>query len=151
MNGLASLLATWFGTGYLKPAPGTWGTLGALPIGVILLYFGLPVLAIALLVLLPIAYWSIFVTEQQGGVHDDPRIVIDEAAGIWTALLFCQFETLHILAAFVLFRFFDILKPWPVSWADKKIANAFGTLLDDVIAGIMAGVVIIAGRYFGIL
>ncbi len=133
-------LATWFGCGLMRPAPGTWGTLGGLPIGLILMalggYWGL---LIGIAFIIPIGLWAAKEFEVMAGEHDSGLIVIDEVAGIWIALLAVVHAPLYyIVLAFVLFRFFDILKPWPVSFLDKKIPGAFGVMLDDVAAGLYA-------------
>ncbi len=136
----ATWVATWFGCGLMRPAPGTWGTIGAMPIGIILLAFGgKAALIIGVMLLMFLGMWSARIFESMTGTHDNSMIVIDEAAGIWIALLACTLTPLSILFAFFLFRLFDVLKPWPISWLDKNISGAAGVMMDDVAAGLAAG------------
>ncbi|PZQ48034.1 MAG: phosphatidylglycerophosphatase A [Micavibrio aeruginosavorus] len=131
-------VATGLGCGLMRPGPGTWGTLGALPVGVIILALGGQIaLLLAIALLIPIGLWASAEFEKMSGSHDNSMIVIDEAAGIWITLLACTLSPLSIILAFLLFRFFDILKPWPVSWLDKNIGGAAGVMLDDIAAGML--------------
>lgn len=145
------LLATWFGCGLLRPAPGTWGTLGAMPVGIAILYYGgwtwlLPAIAIVTL----LGWWAAEHYEVLSGVHDASSIVIDEVAGVWIALL-PALALYHALIAFALFRALDILKPWPIGWADKKLPGGLGVMADDIIAGALsAGVLYGLRRYAGL-
>ena len=135
----ATWVATWFGCGLMHPGPGTWGTLGALPIGLILLTLGGPTaLLIGIAFIFTLGLWSSKKFEQMTGQHDNSMIVIDEAVGIWIVLLVSTLTPLSIILAFALFRFFDILKPWPISWLDKNIHGAWGVMVDDVAAGLCA-------------
>ncbi|MCB1556808.1 MAG: phosphatidylglycerophosphatase A [Alphaproteobacteria bacterium] len=148
----ATWLATWFGCGLMKPGPGTWGTLGALPMGVFLLAIGGP--SLLLINILGFFYIGLKVTEKfeaMTGTHDHGAVVIDEAVGVWIALLPAVLDPVHGLAAFALFRFFDILKPWPVGWADKKLPGAWGVMLDDVLAGLYAAAILGGFRYAGVI
>jgi len=76
------------------------------------------------------------------GEHDSGAIVIDEVAGMWITLLPIAYSPIHILLAFALFRFFDIVKPWPISWCDKKLPGALGVMADDVVAGIFSALIL---------
>lgn len=141
-------LATWFGCGMTKLAPGTWGTVGGLPFGVaILYYFGMPALIVASVIVFAIGYWASGKFEKMTGKHDDSAIVIDEVVGGWIALMAAGTGLVPVVLAFLLFRFFDILKPWPVSWADQKLSGALSVMLDDVLAGIYAAIVLIGFHY----
>ena len=131
------LLATWFGAGYLPKAPGTWGSVGALPFAWVLVEIGgLYALGAATLVVFVIGLWSSKVYMDKTGAHDPGAIVIDEVVGQWIVLLAAPLDVLPYAVAFVLFRFFDVLKPWPISWADRHIGGAMGVMVDDVLAGI---------------
>lgn len=144
-------LATWFGCGFMKKAPGTWGTAGALPFGVAIMYYGgVYALFMAVLLSFIVGLWAAKEFDAMAGGHDNSSIVIDEVAGVWIALLPALLTPLYIVAAFILFRFFDILKPWPVGWADKKLGGAWGVMMDDVFAGIMAAILIGGARVYGI-
>jgi len=131
------LLATWFGAGYLPKAPGTWGSVGALPFAWVLVEIGgLYALGAATLVVFVVGLWASKVYMDKTGAHDPGAIVIDEVVGQWIVLLAAPLEVLPYAVAFVLFRFFDVLKPWPISWADRHIGGAMGVMVDDVLAGI---------------
>lgn len=151
---MSKFIATFFYVGYLKPAPGTWGSLAALPAAYAIAQIGSWPL---LLIMSAIAYfaglWATKVETAGKPNHDPSEIVIDEVAGQWIALLPVVYGAAHTqtsllalwpgwVAAFVLFRLFDITKPGPVGWADKR-DDAVGVMLDDVIAGIFAAVGVI--------
>lgn len=138
-NRLAVMIATWFGVGRLRPAPGTLGTLAAVPFGFVIMALGGPLALLACTVLL------FFVGAKAAGVYgrlsgtkDDQSIVVDEVIGLWIAALPAAFVPGLWILAFVLFRFFDIYKPWPASYFDRRQKNDYDVLLDDVIAGIFA-------------
>jgi len=131
------LLATWFGAGYLPKAPGTWGSIGALPFAWVLVETGgLYALGIAILVVFAVGVWVSKVYMDKTDTHDPGAIVIDEVAGQWIVLLAAPLDPVAYAVGFGLFRFFDVLKPWPISWADRKIGGAWGVMMDDVLAGI---------------
>ena len=142
-------VATWFGCGLMRPAPGTWGTLGALPFGMILMALGGYIGLIAgLALIIPVGFWAAKEFEKMTGDHDSGMVVIDEVAGLWIALLACVGQPpIYLLAAFVLFRFFDILKPFPVGWLDRNLKGAAGVMTDDLMAGVYAAAVIIGTQY----
>jgi phosphatidylglycerophosphatase A len=134
------LLATWFGCGLMRPAPGTWGSVGALPFGIFFLVFSSPVvLALAAIALFFIGIWATRQVLSGSGDDSDPQIVvIDEVVGQWIALIPAALNPVSLLLALILFRAFDVTKPWPVSYFDRKIGGAWGVMLDDVAAGILA-------------
>ncbi len=135
----ATWVATWFGCGLMRPGPGTWGTLGGLPIGLILITLGGKItLAVGIVFVFAVGLWAAKKFEVMSGTHDNSMIVIDEVAGIWLTLLACTLTPISILLAFLLFRFFDIVKPWPISWLDKNVHGALGVMLDDIAAGKIA-------------
>ncbi|WP_299783392.1 phosphatidylglycerophosphatase A [uncultured Roseobacter sp.] len=164
MNRAATLIATMMGVGYIRPAPGTWGSLVALPWGWLLhVLGGFPLLLLAVLVGFAKGWWATAIMTKDSVDHDPSEIVVDEVVGQWIALLPLSYAAwsmgMNILAmwpgwiaAFLLFRLFDILKPGPVGWADRR-GDALGVMLDDVIAGVFAaiGVLILAGLYHGVL
>ncbi len=136
------LLAFGFGSGAAPKAPGTWGTLAA-----VLIYWSLSQLSPEhyLLMLLVTSVMGIYICGQTArdlGVHDHGSIVWDEFVGFWITMFAAPVGWVWVVVGFVLFRFFDIIKPWPISWIDKKITGGFGIMLDDVIAGVMAAVVL---------
>ena len=137
------LFATWFGVGLIRPAPGTWGSLAAL-----LLWYFAEFLHSSIYIILPIFIlfsWLICSqASQDSDSKDHSAIVIDEVAGMLVALSFVSHEIIIYLWAFLLFRLFDIWKPWPISLADKNVEGGLGILLDDLIAGLFAGGIIYA-------
>lgn len=149
MNGLAKVIGTVCYVGYLRPASGTWGSLVALPLALLVWWIGG---AWLFMLAIPLAYLAgVWATERMAAGqtdHDPSEIVIDEVVGQWIALLpvmiGAQMAGADVtrlwpgwLAAFVLFRLFDITKPGPIGKADRR-ADATGVMLDDVIAGIFA-------------
>ncbi len=160
----ATITATVFYVGYMKPAPGTWGSLAALPLGWLIYEIGgVWLFAVAIALGYAKGYVATKVMTEGADNHDPSEIVIDEVVGQWIALLPVLVGAAHAgvsvfelwpgwLAAFALFRLFDITKPGPVGWADRK-DNATGVMLDDVIAGILAAicVLVMAGLWHGVL
>jgi phosphatidylglycerophosphatase A len=146
------LLATWFGAGLLRPAPGTMGSLAAIPFGyAIVMLSGQVALAIAAAVLLIIGTIAAGRYGKKSGVVDDQSIVVDEVAGMWIAAIPAGKHLWLWLVAFFLFRLFDIWKPWPASFFDNRSKGGFDVMMDDVVAGIYAllGVSIAAVFSFG--
>ena len=135
------LFAAWFGVGLIQPAPGTWGSL----VGLLIWYFA-EFLHSSINIILPIfILFSWLVCSQaskDSDFKDHSAIVIDEVAGMLVALSFVSHGIATYLCAFLLFRLFDIWKPWPISWVDKNVAGGLGILLDDLIAGLFAGGII---------
>ena len=144
-------LATWFGAGLLPKAPGTWGSLAALPFAWLILHFGgLLWLALGIVLVFLVGWWASEVYVRGTGQADPGVIVIDEVAGQWIALLPAATSIWwHWVIGFALFRFFDIVKPWPVGWADRRVKGGFGVMIDDVIAGIYAGVLLYVLMFLG--
>jgi phosphatidylglycerophosphatase A len=142
------LCATWFGCGLAPKAPGTVGSLGALPFAwAILSLGGWPWLAAAALAVTVLGTLATAAVLRRSGAKDPSFVVIDEVAGQWIALLPAGLDPVLFASAFVAFRLFDILKPWPVSWADQKVAGAWGVMLDDLIAGVYAAVLVYGIAY----
>lgn len=151
---MTRLLTTFFYIGTLRPAPGTWGSAAALPVALVLhLAGGFPAMAAGTVVILLVGLWSIgralVLTEDP----DPSEIVIDEVAGMMIALLPVSAGAWHVgapvsalwpgwVTAFLAFRLFDIWKPGPVGWADRR-GGMTGVMFDDVIAGAMAAVVVV--------
>ena len=133
------MLACGFGRGLSPRAPGTAGSLVALFFWPLLLL--LPTTQLWLLLVVgSIAGIAICgLAAKQLGVHDHGGIVWDEFIGLWLALALLPATLPSVLLGFVLFRVFDIAKPWPISWCDKRIDGGFGIMLDDIIAGLFAG------------
>ena len=141
----AILLATWFGAGLLPKAPGTWGSLAALPFAwVIHAAYGAAGLAIATVVVFGVGLWASSLYVRRTGIRDPGAVVIDEVAGQWLTLLPVGTDPILYAAGFVIFRVADIWKPWPVSWADKSLPGGFGVMADDILAGAYAGAALYA-------
>jgi phosphatidylglycerophosphatase A len=120
-------------------APGTFGTLAAVPLYWFLLQgLPLPWLLAVIAVSFVVGIWLCDATAKDLGVHDHPGIVWDEFVGLWISCIALPAGWPWLVAAFVLFRFFDILKPWPISWLDTRVPGGLGIMVDDVLAGIFA-------------
>ena len=146
----ATWVATWGGFGLMRPGPGTWGTIGGVPFGIFLLVFGgVPALVIASVIFFAIGLWASKHFEQMVREKDSSMIVIDEVVGLWIAMIPCVLAPVSVGLAFVLFRIFDIWKPWPISYLDKQFPGPMGVMLDDVLAGIFAAITLIGLRYVG--
>lgn len=158
------LIATFFGAGLMRPGPGTWGSLAALPAAwVIHVLGGFPALAVASIAVFLLGWWVTMVETADTDDPDPSEIVIDEVAGMWIALwpvsLGATMQGVGMLVlwpgwvvAFLAFRLFDIWKPGPIGWADRR-HDPLGVMLDDVIAGVFAAVAVVfaAGISHGIL
>jgi phosphatidylglycerophosphatase A len=135
----ARWVASFLGSGLAPVAPGTLGSLAALPPGLALLWASPAALAAGVLVVVALGLWSI----RAAGVADDPGwVVIDEVAGQWIALLALAHPSVPgALLAFAAFRLFDIAKPGPVGWAER-LPGAVGVMADDVLAGVLAALLV---------
>jgi phosphatidylglycerophosphatase A len=131
-------LALGFGSGLAPKAPGTFGTLAAVPLYLLLTYLS-PLSYALLVILMTLAgFYICGKAANDVGVHDHPAIVWDEFIGFFITMFMIPVSWQSILLGFVLFRLFDIVKPWPISFVDKKVAGGFGIMIDDVIAGFFA-------------
>lgn len=153
------LFLTFMGAGLSPKAPGTVGTLASLPVGIGILYlFGMQTLFMMTLAITIIGIFEINKYEQATQIHDQQHIVIDEASGMWIALMiaistastlsYSYAEVLAIVLSFASFRLFDIWKPSTIGWIDRELKGGLGVMLDDVLAGIAGGmlsVVILKG------
>lgn len=136
------LFAFGFGSGLAKKAPGTFGTLAAIPFFLLLQNLSWPIYLSWLLVTFALGVLWCDRSSKALGVHDHGGIVWDEFVGFWITMFMAPAGWMWILIGFVLFRFFDILKPWPINWLDKKVHGGFGIMIDDVLAGIYALIVL---------
>jgi phosphatidylglycerophosphatase A len=138
------LFLSFFGSGYLPWAPGTWGTLATLPFLYGLGKFNPPFFLFIpfIFIVTIISSFIAEIVQKELKIHDPQWIVIDEFLGMSTAWLFIRTHNLlHLMILFFLFRFFDIVKIWPASFFDKKVQHGAGTILDDIVSGIYAGLV----------
>lgn len=147
-----TLLASFGGSGFITPASGTWGSLAALPIGTYILfnYSGLYLLYLSFTLFL-IGMWVCREWLNAVGDQDnDPSmIVIDEAAGLSLTLAFAEMSLISVFLGFALFRLLDIAKPWPISWLEKRFSGAFGIMIDDMVAGLLAGIILFFFQIYG--
>jgi len=138
------LFLTFFYSGLAPKAPGTFGTVAGLIIGVaFLMVLPKSTLFTLTLALFIVAVLEINKYEKTSGTHDDKSIVIDEVAGIWLTLTMIPFEPVSILLGFLFFRLYDILKPSIIGRVDRKLNGGMGVMLDDILAGFFAGITVL--------
>jgi phosphatidylglycerophosphatase A len=141
----AGWIATWFAVGLIPIAPGTWASLAALFLAWgIRAWWGLPTLALALVIVLIVGWWAADTVTKASDVSDPGAIVVDEVAGQWLVLCVAPLEPVPWALAFLLFRLFDVCKPWPVSWVDQRVEGGWGVMLDDIAAAGYASLVLAA-------
>jgi phosphatidylglycerophosphatase A len=135
-----ALIATWFGAGFVRKAPGSLAALTAVPGAALLVWLGGPALLLgAALALFALGIWASDAYMAAVKVHDPPAIVIDEVVGQWITLALLPLDPLVYALGFLLFRVLDILKPWPANFIDRAVTGGFGVMLDDVVAAVYAG------------
>lgn len=133
------LCATWFGCGWLPRMPGTWGALAALPLAWLLVSLGGPLLLLlAAAAAFAIGLWAADRYMDAVDLHDPSAVVIDEVAAQWLTLVLMPQDVVVYLLGFLLFRGFDIMKPWPVNWLDRRVGGAIGVMIDDIVAALYA-------------
>jgi phosphatidylglycerophosphatase A len=136
------LLAFGFGAGLMPRAPGTFGTLIAVPIVAAVMQLGFQAHLLFAAVAAVVGIWICGESARRLGVHDHSGIVWDEIVGFTVTMLAAPAKWYWLAAGFVLFRFFDIVKPWPIREADHRLSGGFGIMLDDVLAGIFSAAVL---------
>jgi phosphatidylglycerophosphatase A len=147
---IQKLFLTFFGSGLSPKAPGTAGSLAALPVGVALLYYlGIETLFMLTIAVTVIGIFEVNKYERATGEHDQSHIVIDEVVGMWLALMitystvitlnYPYVEILGLIFSFAAFRLFDIWKPSTIGWIDREWKGGYGVMIDDVLAGIAGG------------
>ena len=136
------LIAFGFGSGLSPRAPGTCGTLVAVPLFLLLQQFSLTSYLAIVGVAAVAGVWVCSLASTRLGVHDHQGIVWDEIVGYWITMAGIAVSVQTIIAGFILFRFFDITKPWPISQIDRSVSGGLGIMLDDVIAGVFAWIVL---------
>ena len=139
MNSFIVIAATWFGTGFSPVASGTVGTVGAIPLYLLMSRLPLPLYLAVTAVFTLVSCWISGAAERVFREQDSGKIVIDEVAGFLVTMTGVTPTWQTVLAGFLLFRFFDIVKPPPARYIDKRMKNGYGVVLDDVAAGIYAG------------
>ncbi|MDO9163116.1 MAG: phosphatidylglycerophosphatase A [Methylococcaceae bacterium] len=133
-------LAFGFGSGLAKKAPGTFGTLAAVPLYLALVQAqSLMVYSVVTLLVILVGVWICGQAAEKLGEHDFGGIVWDEIAGFLVTMWLVPFTWQAVALGFILFRVFDIVKPWPIRWIDRQVHGGLGIMLDDVLAGVFAG------------
>lgn len=149
----ANFLALGAGSGLAPFAPGTFGTIAAIPLAV-LMPNNLAIYTLVIAVLFIAGVWLCDSCANNLGVHDHPAIVFDEWVGYLITMIAVPRSVWFLVLGFALFRLFDVLKPWPIGMADKRVSGGLGIMVDDVIAGVFAAVsmqlIILLLSYFGI-
>lgn len=135
-------LAFGFGSGLAPKAPGTFGTLAAIPLWYLLAQLPLWGYLLGTLTVIAVGPWLCGRTSRDMGVHDHGGIVWDEFAGFLITMIAVPVSWLGLVLGFVLFRFFDVLKPWPIGWLDRRVHGGTGIMLDDLVAGVYAALVL---------
>ena len=139
----AMVITTLFGLGFSKFAPGTVGSIfGLITAWLIVSYTSNTYLIAAATLVFFIGFFLSNIYSKYLNTNDPSRIIIDELVGQWITLFFLPPEVLYYLIGFILFRFFDIFKPWPVNWADSNLHGGLGIMLDDVFAGIYSCIIV---------
>ncbi len=137
---LDTVLATWFGAGLLPRAPGTWGSLAALPPAFLIQHlWGQAGLAAASVLVFLVGWAAASAYERRLGLRDPGAIVIDEVAGQWLTLAAVPATAWSYAAGFVLFRAADIFKPWPVRTVERRLRGGLAVMADDMAAAVYAG------------
>ena len=137
---MVHFLAFGFGSGRVPVAPGTFGTLAAIPVYILLHSVSLPVYAGVVVVMFVLGVWLCQVTERDLGVHDHPGIVWDEIVGYLITMVMAPAGWPWMVAGFLLFRLFDIWKPFPIRQIERRVRGGFGNMLDDALAAVYAWV-----------
>ncbi len=135
-------LALGFGSGLAPHAPGTFGTLAAVPLYLLLAGLPLWIYLAVTAVACTAGIWICDRAARDFGVHDHPAIVWDEIAGFLVTMIAAPAGVIWIVAGFLLFRFFDIFKPWPIGLLDRRVQGGLGIMLDDLLAGVYAAMVL---------
>ncbi|MGB1110320.1 MAG: phosphatidylglycerophosphatase A [Gammaproteobacteria bacterium] len=141
----SALLAFGFGSGLSPKAPGTVGTVAAVPFWLLLAQLNVTGQLMVIALAFVFGVWICDRTGKWLGVHDHGGIVWDEFVGLWITLIAVPLTWQTLLLGFVLFRFFDIIKPWPIGWLDKRMQGGLGVMVDDVVAGLFGLALIHAG------
>jgi phosphatidylglycerophosphatase A len=143
----AALIATGLGIGLLPLMPGTWASLAALPCAwCIRSLGGIGALAAAAALAFLLGWWAAGWVARASGHHDPGFIVIDEIAAQWSVLLAAPLDWRAYVAAFLLFRIFDITKPWPARLIERRVAGGLGIMLDDIVAALYALFLLVIGE-----
>ena len=141
-------ICTVFGIGKFTKMPGTLGSIAGIFLGLLLLsFFPIKLVFIFFILLLAVSFYAIKIYQKEVGKYDKSEIIIDEVLGQLLVLMFIKLEFLEVFLAFILFRFFDIIKIFPANIVDKKYSNHYGVIFDDIIAAIQALIVIFVLKF----
>jgi phosphatidylglycerophosphatase A len=144
----AYFIAFGFGAGLSPFAPGTCGSLVAIPLFYLIHNFSLITYTLILLAAIIVGIWVCDITERDLGIHDYPGIVWDEICGFALTMWAAPKGWLWIVVGFFLFRLFDIVKPWPISWMDRSLRGGLGVMVDDLMAAVYAWIVLHVLHHF---
>ena len=136
------VLAFGFGSGAAPAAPGTFGTLAAVPLFYLMSDLSLPAYLLLVAAAFAIGVYLCGKTSSDLGVHDHSGIVWDEFVGFWVTMAAVELSWISLAAGFALFRLFDIVKPWPIGWLDKRVHGGLGIMVDDLLAGVYAWIIL---------
>ncbi|PIE67573.1 MAG: hypothetical protein CSA23_03060 [Deltaproteobacteria bacterium] len=142
---IVAFVATGGWIGYAPIAPGTFGSIVALPLCWMIASLSTRIAIIVLLVLIAASTWVSHEAEKMAGQDDPSHVVVDEICGMAVALFGFSFAPPNIICGLAFFRLFDILKPFPIGWVDKKVSGGWGIMLDDLLAGMIANALL---RFF---
>ena len=145
---ISLILSSWFCSGLVPKASGTFGTLFAIPPAVALNYLGAVWACVTLIIFIPLAVGVSHISGKLLEKDDPSEVVIDEVAGFLITMVFQPLSWTSVILGFFLFRFFDILKPFPVGFVDKKVKGGTGIVLDDILAGLYANISLRIVLYF---
>lgn len=135
-------IACGFGVGAIPFFPGTFGTMLGIPIAIILSHHSILFYVISCVLLFCVGIYLCGITNRDFGTDDHPAAVFDEIATFPVVMIGIPMHWIFLLIGFCLFRFFDIVKPWPIRWVDKNIHNGFGVMFDDLLAAIFSGIIL---------
>lgn len=144
-------LALGFGSGLAPVAPGTFGTVAAIPVYLLLAFTPNWFFLAAIIAFAIAGFYICGYTANSLKTHDHPAIVWDEVVGYLITVFAMPFNWQTVVVGFILFRIFDILKPWPIRWLDKFVHGGIGIMLDDIVAGLFAWVCLFALYYYGLM
>jgi phosphatidylglycerophosphatase A len=149
LDRLATALATWFGCGFFPRAPGTAGTIGAIPLYLLVAPYGPVAVLLAAAAATLIGIWAAERVARRLSTHDPQIVCIDEVAGVLITLAPAPRTWIALVAGVVLFRVLDVLKPWPARTAERKLPGGLGVMLDDVFAGAWGAAIIYGAHRLG--
>jgi len=148
---IATQIATVFGVGRSPAAPGTAGSVVALPVAwLIAMLWGRFALMFAAIIVLGIGAWACEIYARKSGKDDPSECVIDEVAGQWIVCAFAPLSIPAYFVAFILFRIFDIVKPWPIRVVERRVPGGLGIMGDDVVAALMACIILVVLGHLGV-